>query len=71
MSGENVTLDTLPHLLTTDDFASVTRTDVESARHQIRKHSEILRPFKLGRETRIERENFETYYSLLTQGKIN
>jgi hypothetical protein len=66
----NLDVNNLPDLLTTDDLASLLRLDVDQVRQVIRKHKDILRPFKLGRENRIERESFETFYSLLKQNKL-
>jgi hypothetical protein len=67
----DLTLDNLPDMLTTDDMAKLLRKDVDAIRHQIRKHSEILKPFKFGRETRIMKEDFEMYISLLQQQKLS
>lgn len=66
-----INLDNLPDMLTTDDMATLLRKDVEAVRHQIRKHRDILKPFKLGRETRIMKESFEIYFSMLQQSKIS
>lgn len=60
----------MPDYLTTDDIASILRIDVDQARNQIRKHKDVLHPFKIGRELRIEREKFELFLSLKKQGKI-
>lgn len=67
----DVTIDNLPDMLTTDDMATLLRIDVEAVRHQVRKHKEILKPFKLGREVRVTKESFEIYYSLLQNQKIS
>lgn len=68
---ENISLINLPDMLTTDDIAQLLRLDVDAVRHQIRKHSDIMKPFKLGRETRVLKENFELYFSLLQQNKLS
>lgn len=67
----DISLDNLPDMLTTDEIAQLLRKDVEAVRHQIRKHSDILKPFKIGRETRVMKESFEIYVSLLQNKKIS
>ena len=67
----DVTFDNLPDLLTTEDIVQLLRSDVATVRRTIRKHKEILKPFKLGRYTRITKENFETFFKLLQNQTIS
>lgn len=61
----------LPDHITTEELAEVLRVDIERTRNMVRKHKDILRPFKLGRENSFTRENVETFYHLLTSGKLS
>ncbi len=61
----------LPDHINTEELSELLRVDIERTRNMVRKHRDILKPFKLGRENSFTRENVEIFYHLLTSGKLN
>jgi hypothetical protein len=59
-----------PETLTTDDIATALKVDVDQARKLMRRHKDILKPFKLGRENRVTAESFEIFTHLLIHNKL-
>lgn len=59
-----------PDTLTTDEIATALRLDVDNTRKLMRRHADVLKPFKLGRENRVTIESFEIFKSLLLQNKL-